>query len=151
MSLLFENYSLVEVTHLLIRLNKTKFFPWNIKNTHNVHRGINPPSKTPPPFFLPSPSLNLQTVWAPIFRQSPPLYRFFMFEFQFEFYPPLKLKSSQATPFRKFGIQPSPQQKERGGGAHYDTDRNDNIEKSCILWKQEVGDNWSFCMLNLLA
>ena len=43
---------------------------------HSVHQGINPPSKTPPPSFLPSlspsPPLNLQTVQAPLFRQSSP-------------------------------------------------------------------------------
>ena len=33
MSLLFKNYQLVEVTCLLTRCHKTKFFPWNTKNT----------------------------------------------------------------------------------------------------------------------
>ena len=33
MSLLFKNYSLFEVAYLLNRFNKTKFFPWNTKNT----------------------------------------------------------------------------------------------------------------------
>ena len=33
MSLLFKNGSLAEVNYLLIRFNKTKFFPWNSKNT----------------------------------------------------------------------------------------------------------------------
>ena len=33
MSLLFKTYSLVEVTYLLIRFNKTKFFPWDRNNT----------------------------------------------------------------------------------------------------------------------
>ena len=33
MSLLFKNYSLVEVTYLLIRVNKTEFFHRNTKNT----------------------------------------------------------------------------------------------------------------------
>ena len=41
--------------------------------------GINHPSKTPPPSFLPSPPLIYwQTVQAPLFRQSPPLYCFFV-------------------------------------------------------------------------
>ena len=39
MSLLFKNYSLVEVIHLFIRFNKTKFFPWNTKNTDR--NGVN--------------------------------------------------------------------------------------------------------------
>ena len=38
---------------------------------HSVHRGINPPSKTPLPSFLPSPPLNLQTVQAPLFKYCP--------------------------------------------------------------------------------
>ena len=33
---------------------------------HSVHRGIKPPQKHPPPYFLPSP---LQIVEAPLFRQ----------------------------------------------------------------------------------
>ena len=33
MSLLFKNYSLVEVIYLLIWFNKTKSFQWNTKNT----------------------------------------------------------------------------------------------------------------------
>ena len=48
---------------------------------HSVHWGINPSSKTPPPSFLPSPPpLNRQTVHTPppLFRQSHPLYWFFM-------------------------------------------------------------------------
>ena len=32
---------------------------------HSMHWGINPLPKTPPPYFLPSPLLNLQTVQAP--------------------------------------------------------------------------------------
>ena len=32
MFLLLKKYRLVEVTYLLIRFNKTKFFPWNTKN-----------------------------------------------------------------------------------------------------------------------
>ena len=34
MSLLFKNYSLVEVINLLIRFDITKFFPWNRKKTN---------------------------------------------------------------------------------------------------------------------
>ena len=39
MSLLFKNYSLVEIKYLLIRFSKTKFFPQNIKNTDR--NGVN--------------------------------------------------------------------------------------------------------------
>ena len=35
---------------------------------HSVHWGLNPTSKTSTPFFLLSPSLNLQTIQAPVFR-----------------------------------------------------------------------------------
>ena len=35
----FQTYSLVEVTYLLIRFNKTKFFPWNTNNTDR--NGVN--------------------------------------------------------------------------------------------------------------
>ena len=35
----FKNYSLIEVTHLLIRFNKTKFFLWNTENTDG--NGVN--------------------------------------------------------------------------------------------------------------
>ena len=35
MSLLFKNFWLAEVTDLMIRMNKTKFFVWNTKNTEN--------------------------------------------------------------------------------------------------------------------
>ena len=48
MSLLFKNYSLVELMYLLIRFNKNKSFLWNTNNTdrnganeqnaHNIHR-----------------------------------------------------------------------------------------------------------------
>ena len=38
---------------------------------HSVHWGINPPSKTPPSLSCQLPLLNLQTVQAPLFRQSP--------------------------------------------------------------------------------
>ena len=34
MPLLLKNYSLAEVTYLLIRFNKINFFPWNRKNTN---------------------------------------------------------------------------------------------------------------------
>ena len=38
----------------------------------SVHWGINTPSKTPTPSFLPSPPpLNLRTAQAPLFRQFP--------------------------------------------------------------------------------
>ena len=51
--------------------------------THSVHRGITPlptptPSKTLAPFSLLSLLLNLQIVQAPLFRQFPPIYWFFM-------------------------------------------------------------------------
>ena len=39
MSLLFKNYSLVEVINLLIRFNKTKLFSLNTKNTDR--NGVN--------------------------------------------------------------------------------------------------------------
>ena len=39
MPLLFKNYSLAEVPCWLIRFNKTKFFPWNTKNSDR--NGIN--------------------------------------------------------------------------------------------------------------
>ena len=39
MSLLFKNYSLIEVTYLLIRFNKTKLFLCNTKNTDR--KGVN--------------------------------------------------------------------------------------------------------------
>ena len=39
MSLLFKNYSLVKVIHLLIRFNKSRSFLWNTKNTDR--NGIN--------------------------------------------------------------------------------------------------------------
>ena len=49
MILLFKNYSLVEVTYLLIRFNKTKFLSWNTKNTdrndinkQNTHMHMHP-------------------------------------------------------------------------------------------------------------
>ena len=38
MSLLLSNYSLMQVTYMLIRFSKTKFFPWN----KNIDRnGVN--------------------------------------------------------------------------------------------------------------
>ena len=36
--------------------------------SHSVPRGTNPPQKTPPPYFFPSP---LQIVQAPLLRQFP--------------------------------------------------------------------------------
>ena len=42
------------------------------RNYHSVHWGINSPSKIPPPYFSPSPHLNLQTIQAsPLFKQFP--------------------------------------------------------------------------------
>ena len=40
MSLLFENFYLVEVIYLVIRFNKTKFLPWNANNTkrYSAHK-----------------------------------------------------------------------------------------------------------------
>ena len=48
MSLLFKNYLLVEVIHLLIRFSKTKYFKLNTKNTgiNGIKTTIRPP---PPP------------------------------------------------------------------------------------------------------
>ena len=45
---------------------------------HNLHWGINLPLKTPTLSFLPSPLLNLQIVQAPFFKQSLPIYLFFV-------------------------------------------------------------------------
>ena len=47
---------------------------------HSVHWGINPTSNPAPTTFLPSSPLNLQTVQVPLtlFRQSPPVYWFFV-------------------------------------------------------------------------
>ena len=51
MSLLFKNYWLVEVTYLLIRFNKTSFFPWKTKNTDRY--GVNKhKNKHEPPLIL---------------------------------------------------------------------------------------------------
>ena len=57
------------------------------KKVHSGHWGINPPSKTPPPFLAKPPPLNQQTVQAPLFRESPPMYWFFVIT------PPLPEKS----------------------------------------------------------
>ena len=46
MSLLFKNYSLVEVAYLLIRFNKTKFFPWNTNKTDG--NGVNKQNQQTP-------------------------------------------------------------------------------------------------------
>ena len=43
MSLLFKNYSLVEVIHMLIKFNKTKSFLRNTKNTDT--NGVNEQNK----------------------------------------------------------------------------------------------------------
>ena len=50
------------------------------KHLHSVHRGIKPPSKTPPPSFLPNLPIYLQTVQAPPppLGNPPPLYQFFV-------------------------------------------------------------------------
>ena len=46
---------------------------------HSVHWGINsPPPQKHYPLFLAKPPLNQQTVQVPLFRQYPPLYRFFV-------------------------------------------------------------------------
>ena len=42
-----------------------------LKVSYSMDWGINPPKKIPLPSFFPSPLLNLQTVQAPLFRQSP--------------------------------------------------------------------------------
>ena len=44
--LFLKKYWLVEVTYLLIRFNKTNFFPWNTNNTERY--GINKQKNTPP-------------------------------------------------------------------------------------------------------
>ena len=45
---------------------------WNKdRMKHGVHWGINPPQKHYLLFLSKSPALNLQTVQAPLFRQSP--------------------------------------------------------------------------------
>ena len=55
---------------------------YDVNEVHSVHWGINPPPPSPlkntNPSILPSPPSNLQTVQAPFFRQSLPLYWFFM-------------------------------------------------------------------------
>ena len=59
MPLVFKNYSLIEVTCLLISFNKNKSFPQNTKNTgrnssvnkQNAHTN-KPLRKTPPPLFV---------------------------------------------------------------------------------------------------
>ena len=55
MSLLFQNYWFVEVIYLLIRFNKAKFFPWNMKNIKRLNNPSLFMGKTwtsPSPFFL---------------------------------------------------------------------------------------------------
>ena len=44
--LFIKNYWLAEVTYLLIRFNKTNFFPWNTNNTERY--GVNKQNNTPP-------------------------------------------------------------------------------------------------------
>ena len=43
-----------------------------------VCNGVSTPLKTAPPVFLAKPTLNVQTVQAPIFRQFPPVRWFFV-------------------------------------------------------------------------
>ena len=43
MYLIFKSYYFPEVTYLLIRFNKTMFFPWNTKN--NDRNGVNKQKK----------------------------------------------------------------------------------------------------------
>ena len=46
---------------------------------HSVHWGVNPPAPAnPPPLFFSKPPSNLQTAQAPIFRQFPPIFCFFV-------------------------------------------------------------------------
>ena len=46
---------------------------------HSVHWGINPPSETPPSFFLPSPPLKSEELPKPLLLGNPPpLYCFFV-------------------------------------------------------------------------
>ena len=73
MPLVFKNYSLIEVTCLLISFNKNKSFPQNTKNTgrnssvnkQNAHTN-KPLRKTPPPLSVNCPSPPL-----PSLKQSP--------------------------------------------------------------------------------
>ena len=64
-----------------IKKRNTRFCQWkkrkNVKkvyvNTkHSVHQGINPPSKTPPPSFLPSPLPQIDKLSKPVFLGNPP-------------------------------------------------------------------------------
>ena len=60
-----------------------------------MHWSINPPPlKTPPPSFLPIPLLKLANCPSPLFRQSPPLYWFFVNPCP----PPPKSQITQWTP-----------------------------------------------------
>ena len=102
MSLLFKNFSFVEVTYLLIRFKKTMSFLWNTKNTdknsaneRNTHTKCKEKdnfrkgwlvlvSDTPyffrtTPYFT-NPSLFIRKFWTPLFwenfeNSNPPLYR----------------------------------------------------------------------------
>ena len=93
MPLLFKNYSLVKVTYLLIRFNKTKFFPRNTKNTdrngvnkqnthqHTLHtqrqhwKGLVSIKMSNTPFFestpYTNPSLFTGKIWTPLFGKIP--------------------------------------------------------------------------------
>ena len=56
-------------------LNKLNHYCIRGTEPHSVHWGINPPSKTPPLSFLPSPTpLKSTNCPSPPFWQSPPLY-----------------------------------------------------------------------------
>ena len=99
----FSSCDLCLILVSLIRKNSTlenkirnQFTVRSGHSNHSVHRGINPPSKTPPLFLANSPPsfnpLNLQTVQAPFFRQFPPLYHFFCE------LPPLKVRFFSGCP-----------------------------------------------------
>ena len=65
------------------------------KSSHSVHCGIAPPPplKNTTLLFLATPPLNLQIVHPlPFFRQSPPLYRFFVNS------PPIKVRFFSELP-----------------------------------------------------
>ena len=84
MSLLFKNYSLEEVTYLLIRFNEIKFFPRNTKNTdkngankqnthmHTKHSGIYNTGKSKLVWMKISSNSCFKT--SPIFFQHFPFY-----------------------------------------------------------------------------
>ena len=53
---------------LILNLIKKGIWDFHV-TTQSVQWGINPPFKNTPPFFLPTHSLNLQTVQVPLIRQ----------------------------------------------------------------------------------